>query len=285
MDDLAMTLLAPGRPLAAVRRPAPAPGRGEVLLEVSACGVCRTDLHIVDGELPDARLPLVPGHEVVGRVVALGPGAGRFRPGERVGVPWLGGACGHCGHCGHGRENLCDDAQFTGYSRDDLYADPQLLLRIAHPDDRSHFAKMLVEGDITQRRIWRWIRRDGSILWTEGRRTHIYDASGNLVAIESIARDITETKRAEERAAAAEELQRVLLAAIPDTVIKVARSGSITKILNTSATPSAFVRDRGREKAIRDALGIDEGSMVIGAVGRLEDMARRIAVTAVELRD
>ena len=156
MDDLAMTLLAPGGPLAAVRRAAPAPGAGEVLLEVSACGVCRTDLHIVDGELPDARLPLVPGHEVVGRVAALGPGAGRFRIGERVGVPWLGGACGHCGHCGHGRENLCDDAVFTGYHRDGGYAryavaDERFCLAIPEAYDDAHAAPLLCAGLIGYR--------------------------------------------------------------------------------------------------------------------------------------
>ncbi|MCW5592962.1 MAG: zinc-dependent alcohol dehydrogenase family protein [Burkholderiales bacterium] len=151
-----MTLLAPGGPLAAVRRAAPAPGAGEVLLEVSACGVCRTDLHIVDGELPDARLPLVPGHEVVGRVAALGPGAGRFRIGERVGVPWLGGACGHCGHCGHGRENLCDDAVFTGYHRDGGYAryavaDERFCLAIPEAYDDAHAAPLLCAGLIGYR--------------------------------------------------------------------------------------------------------------------------------------
>ncbi len=156
MDDLAMTLLAPGRPLAAVRRAAPAPGAGEVLLEVSACGVCRTDLHIVDGELPPARTPLVPGHEVVGRVAALGPGAGRFRIGERVGVPWLGGACGHCGYCGHGRENLCDEAVFTGYHRDGGYAryavaDERFCLAIPGRYDDAHAAPLLCAGLIGYR--------------------------------------------------------------------------------------------------------------------------------------
>jgi len=156
MDDLAMTLLAPGRPLAAVRRAAPAPGAGEVLLEVSACGVCRTDLHIVDGELPPARTPLVPGHEVVGRVAALGPEAGRFRIGERVGVPWLGGACGHCAHCGRGRENLCDDAVFTGYHRDGGYAryavaDERFCLAIPEAYDDAHAAPLLCAGLIGYR--------------------------------------------------------------------------------------------------------------------------------------
>ncbi|MCL4689503.1 MAG: alcohol dehydrogenase catalytic domain-containing protein, partial [Burkholderiales bacterium] len=103
MHDLAMALVAPRQPLVALHRPVPDPGPGEVLLEVGACGVCRTDLHIADGDLPLPRTPLVPGHEIVGRVVAAGPGARRFRPGDRVGVPWLGGTCGHCRQCAGGR--------------------------------------------------------------------------------------------------------------------------------------------------------------------------------------
>jgi len=103
--------------------PVPEPGAGELLLRVRACGVCRTDLHVVDGELPDAKLPLVPGHEIVGEVVAQGARAARFRVGERVGVPWLGMSCGQCGHCRAGRENLCERAQFTGYTLDGGYAE------------------------------------------------------------------------------------------------------------------------------------------------------------------
>jgi len=100
----------------------PQPGPGELLLRVSACGVCRTDLHVVDGELPGVRCPLTPGHEIVGRVVATGTGA-RHAVGERVGVPWLGATCGQCRWCREGRENLCDQARFTGYTRDGGYAE------------------------------------------------------------------------------------------------------------------------------------------------------------------
>ena len=92
----------------------PAPARGEILLKVLACGVCRTDLHIVDGELQGGRLPIVPGHEIVGTVVKQGEGAERFSEGGRVGVPWLGWSCGGCDYCRVGRENLCDRARFTG---------------------------------------------------------------------------------------------------------------------------------------------------------------------------
>lgn len=119
----AMQLDAPGRPLRLRELPLPEPGPGEVLIEVAACGVCRTDLHVVDGELREPRLPLVPGHEIVGRVARLGPGVTRFPLGARVGVPWLGHACGHCGHCARGAENLCDEARFTGYQRDGGYAE------------------------------------------------------------------------------------------------------------------------------------------------------------------
>ncbi|MGG5822316.1 zinc-dependent alcohol dehydrogenase family protein [Falsiroseomonas sp. HW251] len=113
---------APGR-LACMVVPDPRPGPGEVLLRVAACAVCRTDLHVVDGELPDAKPDLVPGHEIVGHVVQVGVGVERFRPGERVGVPWLGSTCGACRFCLAGRENLCPAARFTGYGRDGGYAE------------------------------------------------------------------------------------------------------------------------------------------------------------------
>lgn len=119
----AMVLRQPGTPLEAAQLPVPEPGAGQVLIRVAACGVCRTDLHLVDGELPGPKLPVVPGHEVVGHVVALGAGVERFREGERVGVPWLGWTCGACGYCRAGRENLCDTARFTGYQIDGGYAD------------------------------------------------------------------------------------------------------------------------------------------------------------------
>ncbi|MGE0357331.1 MAG: zinc-dependent alcohol dehydrogenase family protein [Burkholderiales bacterium] len=151
-----MTLRAPGSALVPERRPAPIPGPGEVLLEVAACGVCRTDLHLRDGELPPVPLPVVPGHEVVGRVVARGPGASRFSPGARVGVPWLGGTCGHCAHCVSGRENLCDEAVFTGYHRDGGFAryataDERYCLALPEAYDDLHAAPLLCAGLIGYR--------------------------------------------------------------------------------------------------------------------------------------
>ncbi len=118
----AMVLHQPGRPLQLEDRPLPLPGPGEILLEVHACGVCRTDLHLVDGELPDPRLPVIPGHEIVGTVAALGSGVTGLAVGNRVGVPWLGLTCGTCPSCRKGRENLCDRPLFTGYTRDGGYA-------------------------------------------------------------------------------------------------------------------------------------------------------------------
>src|SRR5918997_5803762 len=115
----AMVLDAPRSPLRPADLPAPGPGPGEVLLEVAACGICRTDLHVVDGELRRPKLPLVPGHQIVGRLVE---GGERFSSGERVGVPWLGWTCGECRYCRSGRENLCDRARFTGYDRDGGFA-------------------------------------------------------------------------------------------------------------------------------------------------------------------
>src|SRR5512142_2290901 len=119
----AMVLTRPGEPLQEVEWPEPVPGPGELRLRVAACGVCRTDLHVADGELPDPKLPLVLGHEIVGRVDRLGPGVSGFAPGDRVGVPWLAWTDGTCGYCQAGRENLCPQARFTGYQRDGGYAE------------------------------------------------------------------------------------------------------------------------------------------------------------------
>ncbi|HEX2249820.1 MAG TPA: zinc-dependent alcohol dehydrogenase family protein [Gemmatimonadales bacterium] len=119
----AMVLDRPNQALRHCRLPAPRPGTGEVLLQVRACGVCRTDLHVAAGELANAKLPLILGHEIVGTVLDVGVDVKQFRPGDRVGVPWLGWTCGVCRYCLSGRENLCDRACFTGYQRDGGYAD------------------------------------------------------------------------------------------------------------------------------------------------------------------
>lgn len=152
-----MQLGAPGEPLRLVRRTMPKPVGFDVAIEVSACGVCRTDLHIVDGEIHGV-LPIVPGHEVVGRVAAVGPDVCELRVGDRVGVPWLGGACGTCFYCRMGRENLCDNPVFTGFSRDGGYAthclaDSRFCLRLPDAFEDVEAAPLLCAGLIGYRAL------------------------------------------------------------------------------------------------------------------------------------
>lgn len=154
---LAMVLKRPRSALEPEQRALPTPGPHQVLIEVRACAVCRTDLHVVDGELPDAQSPIVPGHEIVGRVVARGPGA-ELEEGARVGVPWLGTTCGHCDYCRSGRENLCDEARFTGCHLDGGYAeyalaDARYCLRLPEGLDDAHAAPLLCAGLIGYRAL------------------------------------------------------------------------------------------------------------------------------------
>lgn len=119
----AMVLERQSSPLRLREVPVPEPGPGQIQLAVTACGICRTDLHVVDGDLAEPRLPLIPGHQIVGRVTALGEGVSGIAIGHRVGVPWLGGSCSHCWFCRHGRENLCEEARYTGYQIDGGFAE------------------------------------------------------------------------------------------------------------------------------------------------------------------
>jgi propanol-preferring alcohol dehydrogenase len=151
----AMVLERAGQPLRFADLAEPEPGPGEVLLEIRACGVCRTDLHIVDGELAEPKLPLVLGHQIVARVSA---GGDRFSPGQRVGVPWLGWTCGECRYCRSGRENLCDSARFTGYDVDGGYAERAVAderFCFALPDgyEDLHAAPLLCAGLIGHRTL------------------------------------------------------------------------------------------------------------------------------------
>jgi propanol-preferring alcohol dehydrogenase len=153
----AMVLEGPHSPLTLRERDLPEPGPGQVLLKVRACAVCRTDLHVVDGDLPGIRHPIVPGHEVVGVVAACGPGVA-LAPGTRLGLPWLGWACGHCSFCNAGRENLCDAARFTGYQLDGGYADyvvadARFCLPIPASLDDVHAAPLLCAGLIGYRAL------------------------------------------------------------------------------------------------------------------------------------
>ena len=153
-----MLLERPHAPLREATLPQPVPGQGQILLDVLACGVCRTDLHVADGELPDPKLPLVLGHEIVGRVAGLGPGAERFKVGDRVGVPWLGWTCGVCVYCRSGRENLCDRARFTGWQIDGGYAeqtvaDERYCFPLPPAYDDIHAAPLLCAGLIGWRAL------------------------------------------------------------------------------------------------------------------------------------
>jgi alcohol dehydrogenase, propanol-preferring len=154
---LAMVLERPRGPLVATQRALPVPGPGAVRVRVTACAVCRTDLHVIDDELPDVRHPIVPGHEIVGVVDAAGAG-GSLPPGTRVGIPWLAHTCGHCEFCLRGEENLCDEARFTGYHVDGGYAEYVIAaeaycLRLPDALDDLHAAPLLCAGLIGYRSL------------------------------------------------------------------------------------------------------------------------------------
>jgi propanol-preferring alcohol dehydrogenase len=175
-----MVLASSGRPLTLEQRPDPLPGPGEVRVRVEACGVCRTDLHVVDGELPDIHLPIVPGHEIVGIVDVLGPAVTSLAPGRRVGIPWLGHTCGICPYCVTQHENLCDRPVFTGYSRDGGFATHVIAnAAFAFPldgfDDPVATAPLLCAGLIG----WRSLKLAG-----EGRRIGLYGfgAAAHIIA-------------------------------------------------------------------------------------------------------
>jgi len=197
----AMVLEQPNAPLVMRERPLPVPGPGEVLVEIAACGVCRTDLHVVDGELPDIPMPIVPGHEIVGRVAATGAGVAGLAAGSRVGVPWLGATCGICPYCGDGRENLCDAPVFTGYTRDGGYAthavaDARYCFALPEAGDAAALAPLLCAGLIG----WRSYRMAGEaealgiygfgaaahilaqVAAWQGRRVHAFTRAGDTAA-------------------------------------------------------------------------------------------------------
>ena len=177
----AMVLPGPGQPLRLEERPDPVPGRGELVVRVEACAVCRTDLHIVDGELPPLREAIVPGHEIVGSVLAWGADVHGWRIGERVGIPWLGHTCGHCAYCRNDRENLCDEPLFTGYSRDGGFAthvsaEASFCLPLDLPQDAVHAAPLLCAGLIG----WRSLRMAGDAAQRIG--LYGFGAAAHIVA-------------------------------------------------------------------------------------------------------
>jgi alcohol dehydrogenase, propanol-preferring len=176
----AMVLERAGAPLKLVDRPDPVPGPGEIRLKVEACAVCRTDLHVIDGDLRYPKLPLIPGHEIVGIVESVGKGVARSRIGRRVGVPWLGHTCGHCQYCLEGSENLCDQPDFTGYTRDGgfashVVADGRFAFELDSHADPVSLAPLLCAGLIG----WRCLKKAG-----DGKRLGIYGfgAAAHIVA-------------------------------------------------------------------------------------------------------
>jgi propanol-preferring alcohol dehydrogenase len=170
------------RPLAHLDLPDPTPGPAEVLVRVAACGVCRTDLHVIEGDLPPHRLPLVPGHQVVGRVAARGSGAARYRIGDRVGIAWLRATCGGCAFCGDGRENLCDGSRYTGWDADGGYAeyavaDESFAYGIPEPFSDVDAAPLLCAGIIGYRALQRARVAPGARLGLYG-----FGSSAHIVA-------------------------------------------------------------------------------------------------------
>jgi len=167
-----------GKPLVLRDLPIPEPGPGQLQLKVTACGICRTDLHVVDGDLKEPVLPLVPGHQIVGEVSALGEGVSGFSLGQRVGVPWLGGSCGHCWYCDRGRENLCGEARYTGYQIDGGFAeytvaDERYCFPIPPGFDDLQAAPLLCAGLIGYR-SYRLVEHCGSIgMYGFGAAAHI----------------------------------------------------------------------------------------------------------------
>jgi propanol-preferring alcohol dehydrogenase len=242
-----MVLDAPGGPLREAERPTPVAEPGQVLVAVAACGVCRTDLHVVDGELPDPKLPLVPGHQVVGRVVE---GGERFAPGDRVGIPWLGWTCGECRYCLSGRENLCDRARFTGYQLDGGYAelmaaDERFCFRLREGDDDLQAAPLLCAGLIGYRslRLAGDAERLGlygfgasahivaQVALHEGRRVFAFTRAGDEQA-QALARELGAEWAGDAAGPAPEELDAAIIFApvgelVPAALAAVAKGGTV----------------------------------------------------------
>jgi propanol-preferring alcohol dehydrogenase len=242
-----MVLDAPGEPLREVERPAPVAEPGQVLVEVAACGVCRTDLHVIDGELPDPKLPLVPGHQVVGRVVEAGV---RYSAGDRVGIPWLGWTCGECRYCLSGRENLCDRALFTGYQLDGGYADlmaadERFCFPLPEGDDDLQAAPLLCAGLIGYRslRLAGDAERLGlygfgasahivaQVARHEGRRVFAFTRAGDEQA-QALARELGAEWAGDAAGPAPEELDAAIIFApagelVPAALAAVAKGGTV----------------------------------------------------------
>ncbi len=275
----AMVLERPGSPLVMRERPVPTPGAGEILVKIAACGVCRTDLHLVDGELPNPKLPIVPGHEIVGRVAALGAGVegldvtGRAL-GERVGVPWLGHTCQACVYCRDGRENLCDAPLFTGYTRDGGYAthvvaDARFCFPLTGSSDDAETAPLLCAGLIG----WRSYRVAGEgqalglygfgaaahilaqVAAWQGRRVYAFTRPGDMAA-QSLARSLGAVWAGDSEETQPELLDAAIIfapvGALVPLALKAVRKGGrvVCGGIHMSDIPSFPYRDLWEERQI-----------------------------------
>ena len=260
--------------------PRPQPGPGQIRVKVAACGVCRTDLHVVDGELPESRLPIVPGHEIVGRVDALGDGVDTFDPGQRVGVPWLGFSCGTCGYCTSGRENLCGEARYTGYQIDGGYADYCLAdarYAFALPEgySDSEAAPLLCAGLVGHRayRMAGEAKRLGVYgfgaaahimiqvaLW-EGREVHAFTRSGDTEA-QAFARALGATWAGASGEAPPGPLDAAIIfapvgALVPEALKQTARGGTVVCAgIHMSDIPSFPYRLLWEERSLRSVANL-----------------------------
>lgn len=260
--------------------PLPEPAPGQIRLKVLACGVCRTDLHVVDGELPEPKLPVVPGHEIVGKVDALGEGVDRFTLGQRVGVPWLGFSCGVCDYCRSGRENLCGEARYTGYQIDGGYAgyclaDARYSFALPEGYSDSEAAPLLCAGLIGYRayRMAGEARRLGVYgfgaaahimiqvaLW-EGREVYAFTREGDDAA-QAFARDLGAAWAGASGQAPPQELDAAILfapvgALVPEALKRTARGGSVVCAgIHMSDIPSFPYRILWEERTIRSVANL-----------------------------
>lgn len=266
--------------LEAADLPLPHPGPGQIRLRVKACGVCRTDLHVVDGELPDPKLPIVPGHEIVGAVEALGAGVETFEIGQRVGVPWLGFSCGTCGFCTTGRENLCGEARYTGYQIDGGYAehclaDARYAFALPEGYSDSEAAPLLCAGLIGHRayRMAGEAKRLGvygfgaaahimiQVARWEGREVFAFTRPGDEEA-QGFARDLGAAWAGASGEAPPEDLDAAILfapvgALVPEALRRTARGGTVVCAgIHMSDIPSFPYRILWEERTLRSVANL-----------------------------
>ena len=276
----AMALKKVGAPLARVELARPEPGPGQILLQVRACGVCRTDLHVVDGDLAQAKLPIVPGHEIVGEVIATGAGVEGLAPGLRVGVPWLGWSCGTCAYCRSGRENLCAEARYTGYQIDGGYADYTVAdARYCFPLPEGYgdveAAPLLCAGLIGHRsyRMAGEARRLGlygfgaaahiiaQVAVWEGREVFAFTRPGDAAA-QDFARELGAVWAGESGQAPPEELDAAIIfapvgALVPEALRRTARGGTVVCAgIHMTDIPSFPYRILWEERSVKSVANL-----------------------------